>query len=893
MQKRNILAIHIAELLSQKKHHGKIGAVHITPVFGDSRKIGLLLTPPLEKEVNANESSKSSTKKKRKKDKSNKSSIKTRFRIRLLFGMKNGMMDGYDNAGSNNNKKSMANDEDEMEMIGENEWNCWIPRTRLFPDRSNNRSEKAADSKNLDGERSTPHYTNDLAEDMHYVSTTKMISSMITTLVGGNVSNNDLVSTSFHETLILLKVWALQRGFLRGHDTFTTTTLAVLLVYLYRTKGIARRMGAMQAFTAFMKFWSETDWLGEDTLSATACQATGTLTKAEVVLQRKLMKKAAFVIPEEGRNESQTTNYCEQARLYLKDVRGSNDSRVPKTLLESYKFHYTSSSSKYTVCDSHHDSPILLDSTMMINYLARLSPSFVRESRAEAHAALIAIHGHEREEAGGGAFRKLFLQTNRFWTRYDAYFRIPVGRIPKLATADIGKKKNRSKSKKVNASSNRVWGKDSDDLGYNESVCRGIVEVLTLALGDRATAVRALTCGNGDIRSSSTDESADENVTKCMTDSDQYLALPIRGSGRSDKSYGDDLSMRAPAPPVLCESQREQFIVVGLSIDPNNSRRVVDRGPPAEDIEGSRDFMSLWGEKLAQIRRFQDGAIVRAVVWNTPSSNLSQPQNTRYSGDDRLMGGIVEKVAQHVVNLHFESSRSDSSSSKLAFELRNMMSFIDGVSSEKPSHFSDSLTLHKNAISAFDSLSDFLRRNTALIDAGNGKMISKLGLPLPIDEVMPLSPCLRYSSLFPPISHPSLGGASNVVESKISGAIDGQPILIQIRFQSNSKWPSSLNAMAAAKCAMLIQLADGIQKMKAEKSDDIEFFDGPVDNTPDSLTLGYRGYSWRIVVHAVQELRMLKGLKNPTDEAIRLQQVRLAYKESHLFDSSSLLFGTC
>ena len=44
----------------------------------------------------------------------------------------------------------------------------------------------------------------------------------------------------------------------------------------------------MQAFTAFMKFWSETDWLGEDTLSATACQATGTLTKAEVVLQRKL-----------------------------------------------------------------------------------------------------------------------------------------------------------------------------------------------------------------------------------------------------------------------------------------------------------------------------------------------------------------------------------------------------------------------------------------------------------------------------------------------------------------------------------------------------------------------------------------------------------------------------
>lgn len=782
-------------------------------------------------------------------------------------------------------KRSTNDDEADT---GENEWNCWIPRTRLFPDRSNNRSEKAADSKNLDGERSTPHYTNDLAEDMQYVSTTEMISSVISTLVGGAVGNNDLVSCAFHETLILLKVWALQRGFLRGHDTFTTTTLAVLLVYLYRTKGIGRRMGAMQAFTAFMKFWSETDWLGEDTLSDSTCRATGTLSRSEVVLQRKLMKKAAFVIPEEGRNESQTAEYCEQACLYSKDVRGSNDSRVPETLLESYKFHYTSSSSKYTVCDSHHDSPILLDPTMMINYLARLSPSFVRESRAEAHAALIAIHGHEREEAGGGAFRKLFLQTNRFWTRYDAYFRIPTGRIPKLATAVVGKKKSRSKGRKVDASSNtNVWGKDSDDLGYNESVCRGIVEVLTLALGDRATAVRALTCGNGDIGSSSSDESADEKATKCMTDSDQYLALPIRGN--VTKNTYANMSLRAPEPPVLCESQREQFIVVALRIDPNASRRVVDRGPPAEDIEGSRDFMSLWGEKSAQIRRFQDGAIVRAVVWNTPSSNLSRPENTRYSGDDRLMGGIVEKIAQHIVNLHFESNGGpDSSSSKLAFELRNMVSFIDGVSSEKPSLFSDSLTLHKNAISAFESLSDFLRRNTAAtIDTGKGRKISKLGLPLPIDEVMPLSPCLRYSSLFPPISHPSLGGTSNV-GSRMSGVIDGQPILIQIRFQSNSKWPSSLNAMAAAKCAMLIQLADGIQKMKAERSstsDDMESFDGPMDNTPDYLTIGYRGYSWRIIVHADQELRMLRGLKNPTDEAIRLQQVCFALQLNPIYDS--------
>ena len=46
-QKRNILAVHIAKQLSQKKHRSKVGAVHLTNVFGDVRKVGLILTPPI------------------------------------------------------------------------------------------------------------------------------------------------------------------------------------------------------------------------------------------------------------------------------------------------------------------------------------------------------------------------------------------------------------------------------------------------------------------------------------------------------------------------------------------------------------------------------------------------------------------------------------------------------------------------------------------------------------------------------------------------------------------------------------------------------------------------------------------------------------------------------
>eukprot|EP00804_Cyclotella_cryptica_P000287 CCRYP_010222-RA/>CCRYP_010222-RA protein AED:0.03 eAED:0.03 QI:184/1/1/1/0.75/0.6/5/416/1480 len=866
--KRNILAVHIAKQLSQKKHRSKVGAVHLTNLFGDSRKVALLLTPPADMEDTTKPPEK---KRKKNNDDGPKNTSKVKFRIRLIFGMQQDISAKKHRGHEYINSDDDDDDDDEEES----EWNCWIPRTRLFPDRSNNRSEKQhTDSLIADG--STPHYTNSIAEDLHFVSTSRLITTTLVSLTGGSASvasNMNPVSSSFHETLILLKVWALQRGLLRGHDSFTTTTLAVILVYLYRTKGIGKRMGSMQAFTAFMKFWSEVDWLGEDSLTSDTCVGTATVTRAEMVLQRKVLKKAAFVIPGEGRNESQTIDHCEQARLYLKDVRENNsgtgaDRLTPRTLLDSYKLHYTSSSSAFTLCNSHHDSPILLDPTMTINYLARLSPSFVRESRAEAYAALKYIHGHEHEEVGGGAFRKLFLETNRFWTRYDAFIRVPMRCVPKLATLGVRKKKG-----DVSSSGCRVWGNDVDDLGHNESVCRGVVEVLSLALGDRVSAVRALTCGNGDIQNPSSVHSADDVATKCFADSDQCLAVPIRGNS-SNRVHVAELSFRAPEPPVLLLSEQYPCLVIALRIDPNASRRVVDRGPPAEDVEGSTAFVTLWGEKFAQLRRFQDGAIVQAVVWTATSTDGTQPDNVRFSGDDKSMGGIVEKVAQHIVKLHF----AERSSKLVAFELRNMVSFIDGVCTEKPSPLSDSLSLHKNVMLAFDALSDFLRRNTATIvdnSLGKGKKVSKLGLPLSIDDVEPLSPCLRYSSLFPPVPHPSLGGMELGDSRKVSGVIDGEPILIQIRFEGSSRWPTSLNAMGAAKCAMLIQLAEGIQKMKDERgtsgNDEVDAFDGPMDITPNHLTLGYRGYSWRIIVRADQELRMLKNLKNPTDDAKKLQ----------------------
>jgi len=107
------------------------------------------------------------------------------------------------------------------------------------------------------------------------------------------------------------------------------------------------------------------------------------------------------------------------------------------------------------------------------------------------------------------------------------------------------------------------------------------------------------------------------------------------------------------------------------------------------------------------------------------------------------------------------------------------------------------------------------------------------------------------------------------------------PIKIQIRFGSSSKWPNDLKSIGAAKTAMLIQLADGIEAMK-EQGDNLNF-GGPIIVTPTYLLLGFRGYSWKIVVRADPELYFLRGLHKPNNDALRLLH---ALTKDHITSSS-------
>lgn len=620
----------------------------------------------------------------------------------------------------------------------------WIPAPRMFPNRSN-----------VKGGAATPYYNSILARDAFWKESSAMIMEDVSEL------------PSFRDTLVVTKIWCLQRGFLRGHDSLDEMQLAVLLLYLYRTKRVSPRMAPLQAFTILMKFFAE-EWTNK-----------------------------VMIMPEQGKNETQTVASCENAKAYATQAKESplDTEGDPATLVQCHQ-QFSSG------------AVVLLNSAMLGNHLGTLSPAYCACVSLQARKTVACLNSTR-------SFSTLFMTNARFWTCLDSYFHVPL--------KDVAWKRA------------KLWGKHVHDLGEVECLSRDLVSILRRALGDRVTDVRVLTTGNGhDVHNG---------------DPDQIPTHGVDAAVPTSQSFSNSMDM--------------EKLVVGVKINIDNCHRAVDRGPPADDTDGVKAFLDLWGD-AAELRRFKDGAIVHAVVWNTPKANPEE-QYVVFDGDERTQGGIVERIIQHVVGLHFcREGRG-----KPQFLLRDMLAMVDGVRTPTADTvsklMSNSTLAHRSIINSFDSLAVFLR-NSSEQSASDGRR-SPLGLPLQIDGVEALSPSLRYSTMFPAIPHPLLGGNGSQA-GKVTGVISYAPIQIQIRFGRSSKWPTDLKAMGAAKTAMLAQLADGIEAMK--KRGKCNGFEGPIVVTPFHLTLGYQGYSWRIVVRADPELYLLRGLQKPSDDALLL-----------------------
>jgi U3 small nucleolar RNA-associated protein 22 len=627
----------------------------------------------------------------------------------------------------------------------------WIPSLRLVPNRNNDKhSSRASDM--FAGQR----YNQSLLDDVRHVYQDDHLAEFL-----------DLSKEVGH-TLVLIQVWALQRGLWRNHDGIRAEAMALFVIYLLRTHQMNARMTSIQLLTVVLQALVKINWLGDSSSDQDAStQVRAAFSQgATSVMPGKGRRRDVLVLPLQDETVEGTISESSLAKLYAQQTEESPLTKDdPRNLVDLY-----------ADTDSYGLGPVFLDPTMSYNYFGNVSPNYMTLLRSHAAKSLNMIQSRY-------AFSHLFLRPVRFWSHWDMYIRIPVN------------KKNKC-----------TW----------EESIRCLTHTLEVALGNRIRGLRILSTGNGRVETDADEVPHGANIHAINTSH-----CPIGNS----------------------------FIVIGVSINPETSQRAVDRGPPSDDVEQGAAFLKLWGKK-AQLRRFKDGAIIQAVVWNdTPST---------FCNEDRMDGGIVKKIIQHIVELHYSTERID-------FALPELLSTVDGVAvhDREAALFSDSFAAQRNVMKAFEALSDFLRTNSQA-PYTDSKESSRLGLPLPIDAVEPLSPCLRYSELFPPLPHPLLGGEESAAGKKVPGAVTSDPIKIQLRFGASSKWPTDLKAMGAAKAAMLVQLINGIEELDAEG------FDGPMIVTPTYADIGFKGYCFRIIIRADQEIKMLESLQNPSPEASTL-----------------------
>jgi len=142
------------------------------------------------------------------------------------------------------------------------------------------------------------------------------------------------------------------------------------------------------------------------------------------------------------------------------------------------------------------------------------------------------------------------------------------------------------------------------------NTCAHVHAVLSKALSNRVVLVSVLPTPTKEL-----------SITPFIAPNVQHKAASgkARKKGAAPPAAQDSAVMvSTAAADGKTEAGAPTVLTVGLLIDPANAFRPVDMGPAANDTINAKAFRAFWGNK-SEIRRFQDGSIVEAVVWTVPS----------------------------------------------------------------------------------------------------------------------------------------------------------------------------------------------------------------------------------------------------------------------------------
>lgn len=223
------------------------------------------------------------------------------------------------------------------------------------------------------------------------------------------------------------------------------------------------------------------------------------------------------------------------------------------------------------------------------------------------------------------------------------------------------------------------------------------------------------------------------------------------------------LSEALPATPST--------VFIGLILNQEHAFRLVDHGPVATEVpsHATEAFRELWGNK-AELRRFQDGSIAESVVWHVRNS------------DERAH--LPAMIVRHILALHFGIRGDVVTSWQSGFDA--LLRLPQSIASQYRA------SGYKAALAAFQKLSSSI------------KTISK-ALPLAIVNISPVSPELRYTSVFAPISVPASVASTLPLCSRYV-----QLMSLNLEFEKSARWPDDLVAIQKMKMAFLEQIAQAL-----------------------------------------------------------------------------------
>uniref|UniRef100_G3UR59 Nucleolar protein 6 n=1 Tax=Meleagris gallopavo TaxID=9103 RepID=G3UR59_MELGA len=218
-------------------------------------------------------------------------------------------------------------------------------------------------------------------------------------------------------------------------------------------------------------------------------------------------------------------------------------------------------------------------------------------------------------------------------------------------------------------------------------------------------------------------------------------------------------------------------LMFGILFAPEFAASKLEKGPQADRPEAT-DFRTFWGEK-SELRRFQDGTICEAVVWE--ASTICQK---------RL---IPEQIVRHLLKLH-----ADIPESSICYTGALLESVIKNGKKALGTGEEDMVSV----VCSYDDLSR--------------KLWNLEGLPLTVTAVQGVHPALRYTDVFPPVPMKPIYSFHKQVkirhlllpsEEKPCPAYI-TPLKIICHMEGSGQWPQDKEAIKRIKAAFHLQLAE-------------------------------------------------------------------------------------